>query len=131
MVEVFAPVVEELVEQFRTADASWNSALFKGEETDALRQVAHLLASSPHALNRTQMIPYLYPDATDSGRRGLMRQLADLLANYPAFVQVNSRDWQLGRSGVDFGRRLSETSLLHRRVPSLPSGGRARSEPDR
>ena len=124
MVEIFAPVVQEFVEQYRTGDASWNGALFESHESGALQRVAHLLASSPYPLNRTQMIRQLYSDATESERRTLMKGLAELLANYPAFVPVNSRDWQLGRSGMDFGRRPSEASLLHRRGPSLPFGGR-------
>lgn len=114
-----SPLVESFIREYRAADATWNEALFESEEGSPLQLAAKALASSPYPLSRTQMTRLLYPDATERDRRGAMAELAELLAAHPAFVKVNSRDWQLGRSGVDFGREQPDVALLRRRPARL------------
>jgi len=118
--ESVSPFVEKFMEEYRTADAAWSGALFHIKQSGPLQRVAEALASSPHPLTRTQMTPSMCSDATERERRRAMAELAQLLAAYPAFVKVNSGNWQLGRSGVDFGREQSGVSLLARHPTPFP-----------
>jgi hypothetical protein len=97
------PFLETTASVHAAANALWDEAAYKFDESSMQQQVARALAVSPHPLNRTQLAGVLLPDGTDAERRRMVSDLAAVLASVPAFSPASKRRWELGRAGVDFG----------------------------
>jgi len=128
VVAAATPMVERAIETYWTADTAWEAAKFDGEPATLRQHAAQVLAESPYPLSRTEIARRLHPEASEHVVRKAMQEIGAAVVGCPAFVQVNARDWQLGRSGVDFGRERSESPLLLPYIPRPKSAGPRRPE---
>jgi hypothetical protein len=101
--EQVTPQIEELAQQYRAANATWDQQAFTGGSPSRHRSVARLLASASAPMSRGALADGLEPGASDHERRAVMAELAPLLNEIPAFSRVGASHWSLGRRHVDFG----------------------------
>ena len=118
-----APQIEQLAGQYRAANRAWDEEAFMGGSPSRHRSAARILAAASAPMSRGALTDALEPAATERDRRLLMRELAVLLAEIPAFSPVGGSHWRLGRRGVDFGGVVeSAERLLSPCVPRLSLG---------
>ncbi|WP_158698037.1 PIN domain-containing protein [Streptomyces prunicolor] len=97
-------VLGEPFAQYELHKPGWTQAERGTAGADPLSQVARLLARSPVSMTRTEILAAL-PESAQTPHRRQMDGLGRLLHRFPAFCQVESGRWQLGRANVQVRHR--------------------------
>jgi len=97
-----ADVAHRLTAHVKNACETWDLSMTGTEGVTDAHVVARLLVNR-QPMTRSQIVESILPEATQSRKAAVRRDLLPILKSCSAFVEIRRNHWQIGRSGIDFG----------------------------
>ena len=95
-------MAHRLTAHVKNACETWDLSMTGTEGVTDAHVVARLLVNR-QPMTRSQIVESILPEATQSRKAAVRRDLLPILKSCSAFVEIRRNHWQIGRSGIDFG----------------------------